>query len=168
MSTHNAEQLKAKVVISKETIKRSITQFNRNIILMTKKLSDHYPNDPVADRVKKRIKLATDFVSSYTIELAGPYLFKFKDKIYAMNDGTYNFFLNYNFDTEIKKVETKSVAESVIHIIQLLKSLFVRLDAQSKQDYSALVISLLDDYVDYAIAKAEVEEVKNIIKDIKK
>lgn len=135
-----------------------VEQFNHNLKILTTDLAGRYPDDPKALRTKKRIMLVIDVDPLYVIDTVGPYLYTYREQIYALNDQSKGaqmeaFFLENDFDAELRaSVDTEKAAE-VAYVIPKLKEGARALPPAEKQQYKDLVIELLDSYVEYLAEK---------------
>ena len=133
-------------------------QFNRNLKILARDIAARYPEDATADRAKKRIMTVIDVDPLYVIDTVGPYLYAYRDQIFALNDPAAgarmeDFFLENSFDAELQASVVQETADLVSYVIPKLKERVRALPPEEKRQYKELVIALLDDYIEYLAEK---------------
>ena len=123
--------------------------FNSNLKILTSNLSVRFPNDATIARAKSRIMLAINESPLYVIGVVGPYLFKYRDQIYNLDEGAESFFLDNPFDAELKAGVDSDKVDMVGYIIPKMKECTRSLPAAEKEQYKQLVVGLLDSYLEY-------------------
>ncbi len=136
-----------------------VDRFNRNIKVLTLDLGSRYPADSTVYHAKRRIITAIGISPLFVVDEAGPYLYKYRNEIYALEkqgegaEAAERNFMTNTYDEELQNAKDKELAGMSAYIINLAKSTIVHLDPAKKQEYKKLVIDLLDDYVDYLTAR---------------
>ena len=95
--------------------------------------------------------LAINANPPFVMGAVGPYLYDYRTKIYAGDEG---FFLENEYDAEIKAGVNEEKVELTKYIIPKIKEAWKKLTTEERKDYKSTVSTLLDDYVDYRIAVA--------------
>lgn len=126
--------------------------FNRKIRLLVADIMKRCPGDPVIARIQKRVALAIDHSPLFIIELAGAYLYRYQEKIYARDDA---FFLENDYDRELKETANKERADAAQYLLPRVKECARTLTPAEKARYMDLVIEMLDDYVEFAAGRAD-------------
>lgn len=87
----------------------------------------------------------------FVINEVGPYLYHYREQIYNLNDDntSENFFLENNYDTELKTSINRDKADMVSYIIPKAKECARNLPPHDMTEYKNYIIGLLDDYIDY-------------------
>jgi hypothetical protein len=132
--------------------------FNRDLKILTRDVTERYPDDATIKRAEKRIMLVVDTDPLYVIDLVGAYLLSYKDQIYALesgNQGAEEFFLESSYDSEIRAGVDKEKVDLVSYIMPKMKECVRTLAEDEKADYKRRVVSLLDNYVEYLVAKGK-------------
>jgi len=123
-----------------------VEDFNRILKKMTCELVVRHPTDATIDRAKKRILMAMDMDPILIIDAVGPYLYKFKDGIYA---GDADFFIENDYDAEIKQSVNAEKADLTLYIIPKVKTAWLESGPDEREAYKETVQALLDTYLDY-------------------
>jgi hypothetical protein len=131
-----------------------VESFNRNLKVLTRDLGKRYPNDAMFSRAQKRVMTVIAVDPLFVIDAVGPYLYNYRDQIYNLDENAESFFLENSFDTELKASINQEKADMVGYIIPKVKECARTLPADEKEQYKALVVALLDDYVEYLAARA--------------
>jgi hypothetical protein len=118
-----------------------IEDFNRKVKLLTLNLYNRNKNDPVIFRTKERIILVCNMDPKLVIDSVGKGLYKFKDRIYDMDD---EFALSYDFTQELP-----DNLQDVKVVMNKLKDIWKTMEADERQEFGGLVQDLLDDYIEY-------------------
>lgn len=134
-----------------------VDNFNGILKNLTKNLSEKYPKDATIARAKQRIFLAVQLSPVQVIEKVGNNLFKYKDQIYNLTSGSEDFFMENDFDVEVKAAVGRDAekADMVQYIIPKIKECAKALPAEEKNRYKAMVIELLDEYIEYMTTRPE-------------
>jgi len=97
-------------------------------------------------RINKRINLAINSEPGMVFNKVGPYLYKYRDFIY--DESTEDKLINWDF-VEVKESDDKETEDISIMIISELKRCFSNMNTEQKKYYRNMVISLLDNYIEY-------------------
>lgn len=109
-----------------------------------------HPSDPLVDRIRKRVNAAISLVPAQVVELAGFYLFKYHDQIYAGDEA---FFLNAeNFNQDLAQGERER-ADLVSQAMPKIFSSWGTLSPQERDWYKECAAALVDMYLDYEAAR---------------
>lgn len=127
-----------------------VESFNKLLKLLVTDMAVRFKNDPMVYRAKERTMSAIALTPMYIIDLVGAYLFSYREKIY---DQQTSFFLEQNYDKELKESIKPAKAEMVKYIMPKLKSAWATLNVEQQQQYQSTVISMLDAYIEYLSAK---------------
>jgi hypothetical protein len=128
------------------TLVTIIGDFNRIMKKMVCDLVILYPQDATIDRAKKRVLLAIDLYPICIIEAVGPYLFAYKEGVYA---GDTDFFLENDYDLELAEAVNTDKADLVHYIIPKIKTSWRESDAPRREAYKESTQTLLDIYLDF-------------------
>lgn len=129
-----------------------VERFNHNIKILTRDLSKRCAADATIFRAQKRIMTVIAIEPIFVIKNVGPYLYSYREQIYNLNsceNDSENFFLENAFDTELKEGVNQEKVDMVSYIIPRAKECARTLPPAEKAEYKALVIALLDDYIEY-------------------
>jgi len=130
-----------------------ITSFCHTITIIATDLMKRFPNDPVVYRAHKRIVTIIKMDPKMVIDLCGPYLYQYRDKIYAEDvDESSSFFIENDYDKEIKESSGGEKLELAQYIIPKMKECALALPYDEKKQYKDFVTSMLDDYIEYVAA----------------
>jgi hypothetical protein len=129
-----------------------IEDFNGVLKKLTCGLVVRFPADPSIARAKKRIMLAIDLDPVFIIEAIGPYLYEYRDQVYAGND---SFFLANDYDAELRDSVDPEKAGLAAHIIPKVKQAWASAPAAEQAVYTETVQTLLDSYVEYLALKLQ-------------
>lgn len=132
------------------TLATYVEEFNRILKKMACELAIRYPSDASIDRAKKRILLAIHADPFSIIGAVGPYLFKYREGIYA---GAADFFIENDYDAELKQSVNAEKADLASYIIPKVKTAWTESDADQREAYKATVQGLLDVYLEYLAVK---------------
>ncbi len=147
--------------------------FNHELRLLISDLAARYPRDATIARTAKRAALITRDAPIYVVETVGPFLYRYREKIYALDSAggagaageagaaeaageasaAEAFFLDTSFDDEVRAGAPDRVRD-VAYIILKTKECARGMTRGEKQGYFDAVVALLDCYVDYVAAKA--------------
>lgn len=116
---------------------------------MAADLYNRFKTDSTIWRAKERIFLAINSNPPFVMNTVGSYLYDYRKPIYA---GKEEFFLENSYDAELWASVNEEKADLSKYIIPKIKEAWKTLKPKEKEDYKAVVTSLLDDYVDYLIA----------------
>ena len=131
-----------------ETIHTFVDRFTRNLRLLANALVKAYPKDETVARARKRIGTGIDVDPLTVVNMVGVYLFKYKDQIYAFNPSVEAFFMESNFDDEIKAGVDSEKVDLVKYLIPRVKDHARTLPPDQKKVYIDIVVELLDDYIE--------------------
>lgn len=135
---------------------RRITHIE-TFIRCTKKLINFlhqiYPDDDTVWRTQQRVMTASDLAPVDVVEMAGRYLYKFHEQIYA---GDLKFFIENDYDKEIRKATSRSRGDLVAHIIPLAKRAFAQHDESGQSKFMEIATVMLDSYIEFRGLTAEI------------
>jgi len=136
-----------------------VEQFNHNLKVLTRDLARRYPADAMVYRAEKRVMGVVDLDPLFVIEAVGPYLYQYREQIYALTDKSKvgaieAFFMENTFDSELKTSVNQEKADMVSYIIPKAKECARSLQPADKQQYIDIVVALLDDYIEYLAERA--------------
>jgi hypothetical protein len=135
--------------------------FNRSLKVLTIDLARRYRGDADVYRAKERIMTVVAYDPLFVINEVGPYLYKYREQIYQIetdSEAVEEFFLGQDFKAEFDECTNKDKIDLVKALLPKVKATVRTLQASSadeKQQYKALIVSLLDDYVEYLAALHE-------------
>jgi len=125
-------------------------EFNGILKRLTCDLAVRFPTDATIARAKKRVLLAIDVEPLAVINTAGPYLYDYREQIYAGDD---QFFIENDYDAELKQSVDSEKADLTAYIIPRVKEAWGAAGEAEKASYLDTVQALLDAYVEYLAAK---------------
>jgi len=130
-----------------------VNNFCHTIKIITTDLVRRFPEDPVVYRAQKRINAIISIDSKMVIDLCGPYLYQYRDKIYSDDvDESSSFFIENDYDKEIKEASGGEKLELAKYIIPKMKECALSLPYEEKKQYKEFASNLLDDYIEYLAA----------------
>lgn len=133
-----------------------IESFNRVLRGLALALNDRYPDDAMVARAHRRIVTLISISPLAAIDLAGPYLYSYRDQIYAAEadpDGAGSFFIENEYDAELRESIDQGRVDLVRYIIPLVKDCTRAMDLAEKKEYVEMVVLLLDNYIEYLYLK---------------
>lgn len=134
----------------RRTLVDFVNGFNKKVKLLTLDLQRRYPTDAKMWRAKERILLAIREDPRLIIEDVGPYLYRFREKIYSGDD---EFFITNDYGSELKECTNMERRDITAHIIPKAKDTYLSLTDEEKKHYQELVVGMLDEYVEYLAAQ---------------
>jgi hypothetical protein len=130
-----------------------IHSFCKTIQIITNDLKKRFPDDPVVYRAQKRVMTIIGIDPKLVIDVCGPYLYQYRDKIYSDDvDESSSFFIENDYDREIKESSGGEKLELATYIIPKMKECAIQLPLEEKKQYKDFATSLLDDYIEYLAA----------------
>ena len=116
-------------------------------------LARRRPNDEVVDRARKRLNLAADMIPVDVVEITGPYLYKYRDVIYAEDlKDSLRFFNDPNcFDEDLQSAEDASRRDIAAALIPKVQQIARQMDQKTQKVYIGKVQDLLDLYLDFLV-----------------
>jgi len=130
-----------------------VNGFCHTIKVITTDLMRRFPEDPVVYRAHKRIITIIGIDPKMVIDICGPYLYQYRDKIYSDDvDESSSFFIENEYDREIKESSGGEKLELAQYIIPKMKECALTLPLDEKRQYKEFAINLLDDYIEYVAA----------------
>jgi len=130
-----------------------VNNFCHTIKIITTDLMRRFPDDPVVYRAHKRIITIISIDPKMVIDLCGPYLYQYRDKIYSEDvDESSSFFIENEYDKEIKESSGGEKLELAKYIIPKMKECALSLPFDEKKQYKEFASNLLDDYIEYIAA----------------
>jgi len=127
----------------------AIDRFTTGLKLLTRSLTTRCPNDATIWRAEKRIMTGIALDPLFVVNTVGSYLYKYRDEIVNFNDDTERFFMQNDFDDELKAGVDSEKVDLTAYIIPRAKEIARDLSAQEKQELIDIVTDLLADYTDY-------------------
>src|SRR3989338_2325099 len=99
-----------------------VEAFNHSLKILVKDLAARHPTDATIHRAYKRMMTVISFEPLFVINSVGPYLYSYRTEIYSLeSDDVETFFLENDFDTELKRSINQEKAELVKYIIPKAK-----------------------------------------------
>jgi hypothetical protein len=129
-----------------------VEAFNHNLKVLARDLAKRYPADAMVFRAQKRVMTVIAVDPLFVIDSVGPYLNNYREQIYNLDEKAESFFLENDFDTELKASVNQEKADMVSYLIPKAKECARTLPPNEKEEYKALVVALLDDYIEYLAA----------------
>jgi hypothetical protein len=132
-----------------------VNNFNHDIRVLVRDLAAQYPKDATIYRAQRRVMTVTEVDPLFVIGQVGPYLYSYRDQIYAPeSDRTAieAFFMANTFDAELRESIDNEKADLVRYIIPKAKEHASTLSAAEKAQYRDIVVRLLDNYIDFLAA----------------
>lgn len=130
----------------------TIRAFCRMIRELVVDFARRYPGDPAVDRIRKRVNAAIDLIPARVVEMAGQYLWKYREQIYARDDA---FFLDpANFAGDIEEADRED-ADLVNLAIPKIFSTWGESPKAEQDWYLDRAIDLTDMYLDYETARQQ-------------
>ena len=130
-----------------------VNNFCQTVKIISTDLMKRFPNDPIVHRAHKRIITIISIDPKLVIDMCGPYLYQYRDKIYSEDvDESSSFFIENDYDKEIKENSGGEKLELAKYIIPKMKECALSLPLEEKKQYKDFVSSLLDDYIEYIAA----------------
>jgi hypothetical protein len=130
-----------------------VNGFCHTIKVITTDLMRRFPEDPVVYRAHKRIVTIIGIDPKMVIDICGPYLYQYRDKIYSDDvDESSSFFIENEYDKEIKEYSGGEKLELAKYIIPKMKECALTLPYDEKKQYKEFASTLLDDYIEYLAA----------------
>lgn len=130
-----------------------VNGFCHTIKVITTDLMRRFPEDPVVYRAHKRIVTIIGIDPKMVIDICGPYLYQYRDKIYSDDiDESSSFFIENDYDREIKESSGGEKLELAQYIIPKMKECALSLPYDEKKQYKEFASNLLDDYIEYLAA----------------
>lgn len=109
-------------------------------------LCARYPNDPLVDRMKKRIILAADICPITLVEFVGSHLYPYRERIYSEDA---SFFLENEYEAEFERATDAEKVAIAAHLLPKVKQAWRDATPAEQEMYAELVQSLLDDYIEF-------------------
>lgn len=127
----------------------AVKRFNHSLKILARDLAKRCPGDPMVFRVHKRTMALVDVLPIFVIDTVGPYLYSYREQIYSGGENDEEFFIEHTFETEVKEIANPERAEMVSYLIPKAKACALSLPPEERKEYKELVISMLDDYIEY-------------------
>ena len=125
-----------------------VEHFNHTLKLLTCDLAKRYPSDAIIARAKKRALLVVAMKPMFAINKVGAKLYTYRDQIYNLNGDGVNFFLSNTFEDEVRNCDPAKL-DMISYIIPKAKECAQSLPPDEMEVYKSLIVSLLDDYIEY-------------------
>lgn len=126
-----------------------VDSFLQNLRIVIKEALAIVPEDPRIYRINKRIMLAIQMEPGLTINKVGELLYKYKDFIYDAS--TEDLMFQWDFSKEII-TDSKETEDVALMVMFELKRALQSMSLDQRKYYRAMIISLLDDYLEYKCA----------------
>lgn len=126
-----------------------VESFNHNLKIITREIVKRCPADATIYRAQKRIMTVLALEPMFAIKQIGPYLYTYRDKLFNFNDDVESFFLENDFDTELKDSVNQGRVDMTAYIIPKAKDCIRSLPPDEKKEYYDLIVKLLEDYIEY-------------------
>ena len=127
----------------------AVERFNHNLKILARDLSKRFPGDPMVFRAQKRTMAVIDVFPIFVIDSVGPYLYSYREQIYSDKDNGEEFFLENNFDAELKESINQEKADMVSYLIPKAKECARSMPPDERKEYRDLVVLMLDDDIEY-------------------
>ena len=127
----------------------AVKRFNHSLKILARDLAKRCPGDPVVFRAHKRAMSLVDVLPVVVIDTVGPYLYSYRERIYSNSENDEEFFIENKFDSEVKEIANQEKADMVSYLIPKAKECALSLPPEERKEYKELVISMLDDYIEY-------------------
>ena len=127
-----------------------VNSFCQTIKIIATDLKRRFPNDPMVYRAHQRIITIIGLDPKMVMDICGPYLYEYRDQIYADDvDETSSFFIENEYDKEIKENTGGEKLELAKYIIPKMKECALSLPVDERKEYKDFAINMLDDYIEY-------------------
>jgi hypothetical protein len=131
----------------RDAMNAQLGEFIQIVRRLTRGVADHYPDDPVIVRARKKIMLAADLDPAYVLRLVGEYLYTYRNEITA---GSPDFFLNSDYSGDIENADDRDAAAVTSHIIPRVKVMWREATtSEARDEYMLAVQDMLDAYIEY-------------------
>jgi len=124
----------------------NVEGFNSGIRTLVSKLAEIYPDDAMVYRIRKRINLALDVDPLFIVNITGPQLLRYSEKIYAKD---FTFFVANDYDAELKESVDAGRMEAAAYLIPKVKESAVALPEDERKKYMEVIVDMLDNYIDF-------------------
>ncbi|GFR90045.1 hypothetical protein ElyMa_002557600 [Elysia marginata] len=122
-----------------------VEEFNSILKKLSSGLAARFPFDATIDRAKKRIQLAVDMDPTLGIDTVGPYLYRFREEIFAGDDA---FFIEKSHSVDPEDIDSEN-ADLISYLIPKVQTAWTEADRCQQDAYRAVIQDLLDVYLDY-------------------
>lgn len=124
-------------------------------------LHQRFDGDPTIDRIKKRIILAANALPIHIVEVAGPYIYRYREVIYSDDETVWGQFFEPNsgniFSEDIGRAKDAENRDLATYLIPKLQALARGETSEVRKAYVDKTRELLDDYLDYLVLCGEQE-----------
>ena len=120
--------------------------FNMNLRWLVGEVGARLPGDRDVDEIRRKVAVACDQLPCAPVESVGPYLFKYKDEIYA---GKTEGFLESEYADEQKGAGPG--AEIAARLIPAVKGVWKDAPEEKQKEFLGCVQDLLDSFLDYSV-----------------
>jgi len=135
-----------------------VHSFCNTLKIISTDLMRRFPQDPIVYRAHKRIITIIGIDPKLVIDICGPYLYQYRDKIYSEDvDESSSFFIENDYDREIKENTGGEKLELATYIIPKMKECALSLPFDEKKQYKDFASDLLDDYIEYLAAVNQIK-----------
>ena len=133
---------------------QAIINFNKKIKLLSKEITQRFPNDAIAFRTQKQIILAIDTYPTCIIDAVGEYLYSYRNKILDKpTEDVILFFNQLDYKEQLKNSEIDEKEKSISYFIPKIKDVINNMKPQEKKQYILLITDLIYDFIDYKISQ---------------
>jgi hypothetical protein len=131
---------------------RHVESFNHSLKVLARDLAKRYPTDAVVFRAQKRVMTVIAVDPLFVINTVGPYLYSYREQIYNLDDKAEAFFLENDYDAELKASVNEEKADMVSYLIPKAKECVRTLPPDEREEYKELIVSMLDAYIEHLAA----------------
>jgi hypothetical protein len=129
-----------------------VGKFAQKVCSLAAMITKAYPNDAEMYRAYRRITALAQINPNLIIGTVGPYLYKYREQILAMEGGGENareFFLDSEYKDDLRAGTDQEKVDMVVTMMPRLKNFVRALPQGGKEECSEFVIGLLDVYLEH-------------------
>lgn len=113
------------------------------------------PNDAMVLQTQKRVSLAADALPVSVLEVSGPYLYMYRERIMSDDPAVWQqFFRPGAFDQDLQDAEDPNKRDAAAHLIPAIQEIVSGMPRVRQAEYIETVRTLLDDYMDWLLLAA--------------
>lgn len=117
---------------------KAAADFCKHLNFMVRILKEKNPRDDDIEDLVRRVNLVTSASSTVVIETAGPYFFKYREKILARNP---DFFMNNDFSNDVKEVaQQHDVVDDINSAFEMIEKIKKSWKLYSMQEQQTLLM----------------------------